>query len=80
MKLVSAEIGGAHLGIGKKVAALALQRDPASLKHVGAVRDTERLVGHLLHEKDSQSGLSQTADGIENVPDYQRCQPKRRFI
>ena len=59
---MSAEIGGAHLGIVEKIAALALKRDAAGLQHIGAIGNAERLVGHLLDEQDGETGLAQGAD------------------
>ena len=56
---MSAQIGGAHLGIVEKVTALALKGDAAGFQHIGAVGDAERLIGHLLDQQDRQSRLAQ---------------------
>ena len=56
---MSAQIGGAHLGIVEKVRAFALKGDAAGFQHIGAVSDAERLVRHLLYEQDRESRFAQ---------------------
>ena len=77
---MSAEVSGANLGIGEKIAAFALKGDAAGLQHIGTVGDAEGLIGHLLDEQDGEARLSQGADRVEDVADDQRRETERWFV
>src|SRR4051812_4064518 len=75
------EIGGAHLGIGQQILAGAAHGHAAVDHHVTAMRQLERAEGILLDQEYSQAlRLVELPDGVEDLPDDQRCQAERRLV
>jgi hypothetical protein len=75
------EIGGADLGIGKKLLAGAAHRHLAVHHHVGAVRKPERGERVLLDEENGQPlRLVELPDRLEDALDDQRRKTERGFV